>query len=151
MNGYFFAVFAASAVLGVLGMITYKENSSVEKAAIAIIILYTVAAPIADTVSRGKNELFEEFRLESIDVTDGGYIQVAKDAFEEGIQRAVADRYSIKKENVSVRAVDFDFSEMKAGKIRILLTGLGVISDTRGIEKYVSSLGVGECEVDIEI
>ena len=151
MNGYFFTVFAASAVLGALGLLTYKENSAMEKAAIAIIILYTVTAPIAEAVRDGGEMLFDELFTEEIDISEDGYVQVAKDAFEKGIRRAISDKYSIKEENISVRAVDFNFNEMKAGKIKVLLTGLAVISDTRGIEKYINGLGLGECEVNIEI
>ena len=151
MNEYFFAVFAATAVLGALGMISYKENSSLEKAAIAIILLYTVAAPIAHAAQNGGNSLFSDIHIDNIDVSEDGYVGVAQDAFEEGIRRAVSDKYSIREEDVSVRAVDFDFVKMRAGKIKILLTGLGVICDTRGIEKYVDGFGLGECEVNIEI
>ena len=151
MSDYFFTVFAASAVLGALGMLTYKENSPLEKAAISIIILYIVAAPIANAVRGGGEDLFFDIRIENPEVMEDGYVQAAKDAFEDGIRRAISDKYSIKEENIAVRAVDFDFFEMKAGKIKILLTGIGVISDTRSIEKYIKGLGVGECEVNIEI
>ena len=151
MNEYFFVIFAASAVLGVLGMITYRENSAVDKAAIAIIILYTVVTPIANAVGKGDEAIFSDIKADNSEMLDDGYIQVAKDAFEGGIRRAVSEKYSIKEENVSVRAVDFDFSTMAARKIVILLTGFGAISDTRGIEKYVNGFGIGECEVNIEI
>ena len=151
MNGYFFVVFAATAVLGALGMITYRENSSVEKSAIAIILLYTVAAPIAQAVQNGGDGIFPELYIENVEPSDDGYVQVAKEAFEEGICRAVSDKYSISRENISVRAVDFDFSKMRAGTIKILLTGIAVIADTRGIEKYVNGFEIGECEVKIEI
>ncbi len=153
MNGYFLTVFAVCAALGALGMITYKEKSAVERAALAIIILYTVSAPIAEAVLSGENGFSVDLGIGIDDskIFDDGYIEVAKEAFELGICRAVAERYSINVDDISVRAFDFDFNEMKADKIKILLTGLGALCDRRGIEKYLSGLGIGECEVNIEI
>jgi hypothetical protein len=45
----------------------------------------------------------------------------------------------------------FDFKEMKAEKIKVLLTGLGALCDRHGVEKYLNGLGIGESEVNIEI
>lgn len=151
MNGYFLSVFAACAVLGALGMITYKENSALERAALAIIILYTVAAPIAEAVMRNDGDFLVDIDIYEGDGLDEGYVEVAREAFEQGVCRAVAEKYSLREADVSVRAVDFDFSEMKAKKIKVLLTGLGALCDRRGVEKYVNGLEIGECEVNIEI
>lgn len=150
MSGYFLTVFAVCAVLGALGMITYKENSAIERAALAIIILYTVSAPIADAVLSG-GEFSIDLRADEAEILDDGYLEVAKEAFELGIRRAIAEKYSINLDDISVRSVDFNFNEMKARRIKVLLTGLGALSDRRGVEKYLNSLGIGECEVDIEI
>ena len=151
MSGYFLTVFAVCAVLGALGMITYKENFAIERAALAIIILYTVSAPIAEAVLRGGDDFFIDISVDESKMLDEGYIEVAKDAFELGIRRAVAEKYSISIDDVSVRCVNFNFNEMKAGKVKVLLTGLGALCDRRGVEKYLNGLGVGECEVNIEI
>ena len=151
MNGYFLTVFAACATLGALGMITYKENSAIERAALAIIILYTVSAPIAEAVLSGDGGFVIDINTNEENMIDDGYIEVAKEAFERGICRAVADKYSLNEGDVSVRAVNFTFSEMKAEKIKVLLTGLAALCDSRGVEKYLNGLGIGECEVNIEI
>jgi hypothetical protein len=151
MNGYFLSVFAVCAVLGAFGMITYRENSSVERAALAIIILYTVSAPIAEAVLWDEGGLSIDISLDEQKMLDEGYIDVAREAFELGICRAVAEKFSINVDNVSARAIDFDFKEMKAGKIKVLLTGLGALCDRHGVEKYLNGFGIGECEVNIEI
>ena len=151
MNGYFLSVFAVCAAVGAFGMITYRENSSVERAAFAIIILYTVSAPIAEAVLWDEGGLSIDISLDEQKMLDEGYIDVAREAFEQGISRAVSEKYSISIEDISVRCVDFDFNEMKAGKIKVLLTGLGALCDRRGVEKYLNGLGIGECEVNIEI
>ena len=151
MNGYFLSVFVSCAVLGAFGMITYRENSPIERTAFAIIILYTVSAPIAGAIF-GVDEGFSiDLGVGESQMLDEGYIEVAREAFEQGISRAVSEKYSISIEDISVRCVDFDFNEMKAGKIKVLLTGLGALCDRRGVEKYLNGLGIGECEVNIEI
>ena len=113
MSGYFLTVFAVCAVLGALGMITYKENSAIERAALAIIILYTVSAPIADAVLSG-GEFSIDLRADGAEILDDGYAEVAKEAFELGIRRAISEKYSISLDDISVRSVDFNFNEMKS-------------------------------------
>ena len=151
MNGYFLSVFVSCAVLGAFGMITYRENSPIERTAFAIIILYTVSAPIAGAIFGGDEGFSIDLGVGESQMLDEGYVEVAKEAFEQGISRAVSEKYSISTEDISVRCVDFDFNEMKAGKIKVLLTGLGALCDRRGVEKYLNGLGIGECEVNIEI
>ena len=82
-------------------------------------------------------------------ITDGAdaeYVEVAKDAFAEGIRAYISERFDLDIENIEVLCFDFDFTGMRAELVRVVLTGKAVLADYRAIEDAVRALGCGECE-----
>ncbi len=147
MTLYFAQVFAVSALLGLLSVISFDKNNKVYRFAFSVLLLYVVILPLGDIS-------VEDFELDNItsDYEDvGEYEEVARDAFISGIRRLVADKYSLKEENVRVLVEGFDFQNMKAEKIRIILSGSAVFSDYKSIERYINESNMGECTVEIEI
>ena len=90
-------------------------------------------------------------------VTDGNYeieadpSAVAEEAFADGIKTAIADKFLLNKEDISLKIKDFDMKSMRCAEIVIFLSGSAVLSDYRGIEAYINSLGMGECRVEIQL
>lgn len=148
MNEYFVSVFATSALLGVMSVISFDKGESVRRFAFSILLLYVTLLPLSD-ISPQDFDFGETVTPEGIG--DGEYERVAEEAFASGILRLVTEKYSLREENVRVMVEDFDFASMRAGKIRIILSGSAVFSDYKGIEKYINECNMGECSVEVEI
>ena len=108
-------------------------------------LLYIIALSDMDIDS-----IFDKITLPEQEL-EGGYSEVAEEAFSEGIARAVAEEFSLNKENIRVKIRGFDFENMRADSITVILSGRSVTADYRAIEKYFNGLDVGVCKVEIEI
>lgn len=150
MSAYFIGVFAICACLGILGLISYDEKNNAERGAIGIILLYVVLSPIAENLSDINEKSFniDEFGEEYI---GSEYLEVGEAALCDGICLAVAESFSISEDNISVKLVGFDFNEMHCDTVRVLLSGKAITADSIAIKKFIEEMGVGMCEVEIEI
>lgn len=147
-----------SALLGLISYLSYPGAS--EKAtrfAVSVLLIYTSILPILTFVSRladGRELSFiEEIRQEAENNSaseKGEYITVSEDAIKEGIKNLIFAEYGVAEEDINVHLYGFDFEKMRAESIKIILRGGGALSDYRSIENFVNSLGIGECEVNIE-
>lgn len=150
MTEYALGAFAILAISCLLSLVCYGSGTA-EKTAVGIIAAFIIISPLVTAV----RDIDIDSALDSI--TGGGYESevspspVAEDAFAEGIKRAVADKFSVDKENIRVKIIDFDMKNMSCGQIVIFLRGTGVFADYRGIESYINSLGMGECRVEVEL
>ena len=150
MTEYTLGTFAILAICGVLSLISYGSGVT-EKAAVGIVAAFVILSPL---VTELKN-IDLEGALDSLTggsyETDADPSLVAEEAFAKGIRRAVAERFSLKEENIRVKIIDFDMEKMSSGQIKIFLGGSAALADYRGIESYVNSLGMGECDVEIQL
>ena len=146
MTEYFLSVFGMCALLGALSLIHYNKDGA-ERAASRVLFASALLLPLFDTViSLGSLSL-----PPPVDREDGEYVSVAATALEEGIKEAVCARFSLPPESVEVEALGFAFTEMRADKIKITLSGLGIAADRKAIERYVEGEGLGECEVRLRV
>lgn len=150
MTEYAFSVFAICLVSGLCGLLCYGSGTS-EKIVLGIVTLYVMAAPLAESVGAFDFDSLTEGVTPPEISTEPGYSAVAEEAFADGICRAITEEFSLKKENIRVKITGFDFENMKAQSIKIYLSGIGVLADYRGIEDYINSLEMGECQVEIEL
>ena len=127
MNEYAASVFVISSIVGLLSHLSYNGKSDPSRIAMAVILLYVVVAPIADLVSQSDGSIFDVNYDESI--VDEDYEIVAEEAFDKGILSAVADKFSLNKENLRVEIYGFDFENMRAERIRVILSGKAVLAD----------------------
>lgn len=151
MTEYMRGVFALSCVISVCSLLVYKEKKDFSvRFAFATVIVYAALMPVISffTSSHGAPSFDYEFDLDGY---SEDYIEVAEDAFCEGIKRFVSDEYGLESDEVFVFVEGFDFSSMRAEKIRIILSGASVFSDLKAIEKDINELDVGRCSVEIEI
>ena len=151
MTEYMRSVFAISAVIAVLSLFFYKEKKDFSVTlAFSVLVVYSALMPVISVMS--KSEWDGTFELEF----DGGeysedYLTVAEEAFCDGIERLVTEKYGLNSEGVFVLSSGFDFEKMQAERIRIILSGSAALGDCKGIEKYINELGIGRCSVEIEI
>lgn len=145
MKEYALMLFGLCLVLSTLSLLSFKEGSV--KLALGIIGIYVILSPLA------RIDFDFDYSLEITlpESAEGGYGEVARDAFERGICRSVAEKFSLEAELVSAEAVGFDFSLMRAEEIKITLTGRAVFADRRAIEEYINKMEIGACTVEIHV
>lgn len=150
MSGYAISVFLICLSVGVCLSLRYGRSGG-ESLALGIILLSVVISPIAD----GLMDFGGEGIFDKIEIPDGvdqeGIDSVIEEAFAEGIRRAVAEKFSLDGDNIRIRLYDFDRDSLTAGRIRIILSGGAAFADYKAVEKYIDGLGVGECDVEIEL
>ncbi len=151
MKEYMTGVFLASAIISLLNHISYRSAlDGVRKFAMGLILLSVTASPLLIAL-----DSFANFDPESIipdieDMTEGDD-ELYEKAFREGIASAVAEKFDLRREDIRVLTEGFSPSVWQCEKIRVILSGLSVLSDYHKIENYVNEIGIGECEVKIEI
>lgn len=154
MGEYIAGVVAVSVMLGAVGSLSYPGASDkIVKSAVAVLLLYCVAVPGVKLVEGLSEVGFSGIDTPSFDVelSGGAYENVGKEAFLLGTKKLIMEKYNISAEEISVSAEGFDFQNMRADKIKILLSGGAVAKDYFAIEQYVRDIGLGECEVNIRI
>lgn len=136
------------AVTALAGALSHSALSSSVRMALATVTLALIVLPLmSSTMDFGAIQIPEG----SVGKGDfDGYIEVSESAFCEGITLAVAQEFSLSPKEVRVECVDFDFSKMRASKIKISLSGDGVFADFLLIKRYVEdnfTIG-GRCYID---
>ncbi len=151
MREYAIAIFAVCLISGVLGLLSHKTFSSAQRFVFGVIILYVILTPLSDLAKNFDPDSLSGIFDSSVQTPDYSYESVAEDAFAEGIVKAVAEEFSLDRENIRIDIDGFDFENMCAKKIRIILSGGAALSDYREIESYINKINIGECKVEIEI
>ena len=150
MKNYFISVFVISLLIGLLERLTYRSDRSFsEKAALSVILAFAVISPLPSLLSETTFDPLVPEYGES--VGEGEYLEVGREAFESGISKQIADKFSLREEDVTVRCSGFDFSVMRAEKINVVLSVSAGRADPEKVKRYVDGLNLGECEVSFEI
>ena len=150
MKKYAIAVFAVSILGGILDMLSSGALKSAEKLAIGMITLYVVLSPLTSLGNLGEKDFVNIFEAPDIE-HDKVYVDRAEEAFCLGISRAVAEKFNIDTSQVRVSTRNFDFENMRAEKIFVVLSDGAITSDYRAIESYINDMKIGVCECEIEI
>lgn len=147
MSEYAVTVFLICVIAGVLGSISYGSGKA-EKIALGIIVLGVVISLPIDSGF----DLDGWLGSADTEMPPGSeYGQVIEEAYAEGIARAVADRFSLQREDIYLRIDGFNVEDMSADRVRIVLSGRAIIADPDGIKNYVSEIIKGECSVEIKL
>ena len=154
MVEYVISVVVLTSIVGLLGYLSYPSVSErTMRFASSVLIIYAVIVPalgLASHAGDSLTDIIEEIRNESDVGGEGDYIGVAQEAMAEGIRQAIAVKFNMKVENLYVSVEGLDFESMKAERIRVILSGENALGDFRRIEEYTRSLGLGECEVELD-
>jgi hypothetical protein len=149
MKEYALSVFSVCLAVGVASLLSIGGDKGYRIASSAVII-WVCLSPLPSVIGNLDNGVLIPPGLDS---PEGGeeLSGIAENALADGICRAVCDKFLLKEGSVRVRLLDFDMNSMSAREIRLILTGGSAAADHRAIEKYVNSLNIGKCEVEIEI
>ena len=153
MTEYLVLVIGASAVVTFGGFMLYGgEMNKPSKTALSMILLATVIMPIASALGNVGSISAEDVIGDYADgdAVEDVYGQTAEAAFCEGVRKMVCDEFLMEEEDVSVRCFGFSLAEMRADKIKIILSGGAVYKDSRAIAARIREAGLGECEVELE-
>lgn len=147
LKEYVFGLFLLTSLLAVaVPMISYKENGAV-KFATGVLVLYAALIPLTSL----DLNLDIESLLPEVSTDGAEYETTAKEALEGAIRDAVAKEFSLDAQNVTVELSGFEFEKMRAARVSVTLRGGAIINSYEKIEKFVTALGCGECEVRVEI
>ncbi len=151
MREYMLMVFAVCAIVSVLGFLSYRRGDVATRSALSVLVLYVTLTPILSSL--GSLDGTDGVRLPEFDVGDYGedYAEYACSAFVDGIELLIVNKYSLDGDDVRVLVEGFDFQNMCAERIRVVLTGAAALGDGKGMAKYITELGYGRCEVEIGI
>ena len=150
MSQYYISIFAICLVGGVASLLSYGSGRA-EKVAVGIVTLYVIVSPIVGYISEfDADKWLDSIKNEDTNISEE-YSSVIEDAFGEGIALAISEEFSISKDDIRVRLYGFDSEKMQAEKIKIVLSGRASMSDYKAVERYIDSLNLGECDVEIEI
>ena len=150
MSEYAFSVFAICLVGGVLSLLCHGSGMG-ERIVLGIVTLYIIISPLAGGLSSiDIDRWMDSLKGESVQVAPG-YLGVVEESFADGIALAVAEKFSLDRDNIRVSLRNFDIENMSAERIRVTLSGVAALADYKAVERYVNSLDLGECDVEIEI
>lgn len=150
MTKYAIGVFAVCLISGVATLLSHSSGK-MEKVAIGIISLYIIIAPMAAELQDFDLNAWLS-SLQKVDYEiESEHSAILEDAFTDGISAAIADKFSFDRNDVRVRVYGFDSKNLRADRIRIILSGAAALGDYKAVERYIGGLSLGKCEVEIEI
>lgn len=150
MSEYAIGVFVICLVGGVCLTLVHGSGRA-EGIALGVIILWVILSPIGESLSHFDPDSLSDLVIGGEYEGDENIDLVIEEAFADGIVGAVAEKFSIDKEDIRVRLYGFDRDSLTAEKIRIILSGRAALADYKAVEKYIDEMNIGECEVEIEI
>ena len=152
LSEYFTTIVVISSLLGFFELFSHSGGEDKgERLASSVIVLYLIIAPLLPIVEGLSDFDFSDLSGEVGALTGGAYVEVSEDAFREGIERLLFDKWGLDESAAVVSVFGFDFNEMKAELIMIKLLSRGASVDFREIEAYIEKSGLGECEVEYAI
>ena len=117
MTEYIIGVLVTSWLLCFASLAVYGGKSDgATKAAFAVLLFYTVVIPLVPLVEEFEPEkLFLDIRLEDFEL-DGEYCAVAEEAFCDGVEDMLCEKYAIEKGEARVSLDSFDFEKIRRKK-----------------------------------
>ena len=143
-----------SSVVGFGGLVfgAGREGATV-RLSLGVMLLSVAVIPIvsliAETITLGEIIFSENMRTEI--EGESLYEKTAEEAFCEGVEKLVANEFSVAKEDVEVCVTGFSVERMCADSVKVILSGSAVYVDNRSVAARINGLGLGRCEVVLEI
>ena len=132
---------------GVATLICHPTHRAASEGIIGFVLICTVISSVI-SFARGVSISIPEYGYG--DYGEGAVVDAAREALTEGIRTDLCSRFSLDGEEVAVELFDFSFPELRAMRVRVELTGGGILADYRAMRDYVCdnyTLEGGKCEV----
>ena len=154
MSQYLTSLVLVSALVGVCTYASYGESSErCVKGATALMLVYVIIAPLISLAYSFATENFYEYGQNSpeFSIEDTEFGKSAEEAFEIGIKKYLKEEFSVAEGDLTVAVFGFNAAEMKAEKIKIILSGKGALLDSRAICEEINEMNIGKCEVELRV
>ncbi len=151
MNDYFASLLFVAFAIAAFSFISYNERERTVRFAFGVLLSFAALFPLVSVLPNINIDGIIGEIQNGIESGEHIYEADAKSAFEKGICTAICEKFSLETSEVTVFAESFDFERMNAEKIEVTLYGRAIFADIEKIEKYVSGLELGECDVLIGI
>ena len=150
MSAYIGLIISVGIVAAIGGGLLYDgEREGASRGAISVILLLATIAPVAAFVSQ---LALKAPTLPDLPVAeDSEYIEVAREAFCDGIRTLLSENYSLSEDCFAVKCEGFDFTSMRAERLTVTLRGAAVRCDPLAVEKFINSYEIGDCHAEIGI
>ena len=135
-----------TSVFSLLSHTAYKAETNM---ALGILSLALLILPVFGLVGSGIS--FPEF--DSVPAAIGGdFGEALLEPFSQGIERYIAEEFSVSREDVTVSVYGLLPEKMRAERITVTLRGSGVLIDTAALRRIVAEnfTDMGDCEVKLE-
>lgn len=149
MKEYLISAVTLGLIAGIALHLAHRELLPAVRTAAGVVLLSFVVLPIGSML-----RALPELEIPDFDgsvLAPGGIEAEGEDAFCLGIERAVASRFSVKSQDVSVSCDGFKLEGLSAERVTVVLSGSAARLDYRAVRDYIEeSLEVLSCEVRIE-
>lgn len=149
MKEYIISSITLGLISGIILHLAHRELLPTVRTAAGIVLLSFVIIPIGGFIRALPNIEIPDFGTSEL-LPDGIHRE-GEEAFEIGIARAVAERFSVSADGVSVQCGGFSLEELSAERVTVVLSGDAARLDYRAVRSYIEeNLEVKRCEVRIE-
>lgn len=122
------------------------ENERWVRCALGVILAAAASTAIFNTVT---GITLPEITVDdALEFGDDAHNEALAEAFSDGIRRELCSRFLLNTSEVDVSVDGFDSANMRAERIRVVLTGEAMGTDFRGVRAFVNN-NFGECEVSL--
>ena len=130
--------------------ISYDGNMSrASRGTLGVILLSMVSAFVFSLLGDISSFVISPPELEPGD--SAAAIGLMEDAFEKGIGDAIADRFSLDRDEILVVCKGYDVETQTAKDINVKLSGKARFSDIPAVRRYAEGLGLAKEEVTVEL
>lgn len=142
-----YVVFAVLAVT-LASFISYSPGDRWARGALGIILLASLVSPVIGIIGE-LGKITVDMPFFDVGEYEDGMDRTAEEAYRRGTCELVCQEFGFESSSVSVSTVGFSFSDMRAERIIITLSGRAITADSRALSEYVSGRLGCECEVNI--
>ena len=145
MSAHLVTIFCASCAVAFAGFVL--SSGKAERAARAALGIILVSAILSPLISLGQG--FAQLPEYSGAEEESVFEKTAEEAFCDGVRLAIAERFSLDAEHISVRAKGFQTEKMTAEVLTVTLSERAKLADYRAIREFVVENNFGKCEVEL--
>lgn len=147
MSEYFVYIICALATVAFCSFASYGgESAKYTRFALGAVLLCAVTVP---TAAHLKSISLGELSFSDMEISESYTDGVLEEAYSKGIERAIAEKFSLSEDSVDVVCRGFSGQTVSADFVYVTLSGEAAFSDLPRIRSYVNEK-FGECEVAVK-
>ena len=141
---------ALFATVGVIAQLAPPSFEEWVRRGARVVCFFALAIPIVSALGSLSEIKLPDFDAQS--TVTGGYADVSREAFSEGVRLAISDRLGTEESSVQVEIEEFSLESMRALDMTVTLYGAAALFDTRALREWLEESFLSEdgiCKVVI--